>query len=74
VDLPATSEVLAELAGLSERRAEPEVAGDIAVSHLGGQVLEWFDVPDDPFAVSRSVPVDRIATFCRQVRVTFAMP
>jgi hypothetical protein len=49
------------------------VAGHVAVSHLGRQVLEWFDFPDDPLAVSRSVPVDRIATFCRQVGVTFAI-
>ena len=56
--------VLTELATVSERHAEPEIAICLSASCADQQILEWFDTPRDSFSVSLDVPDARVAESC----------
>ena len=61
--------VLAELARLSDQYAEPEVAEHLNVTLDGLSVLEWFDMPGDPFSVSTAVPEPKVRAFAARLGV-----
>ena len=69
--LPVEQTVLDALAALAEHHAGPEVAMYIAVSHHTSQLLEWFDVPSDPFSVAICIPDSTVDAFCSKTGVSY---
>jgi hypothetical protein len=61
--IPARPEVILKLAGLSERHAEPEVAEHVVAYCNDTIVLEWYDAPDDPISISKSVDEGSVVRF-----------
>jgi hypothetical protein len=55
------------LATLAERHAEPEIAIHIGAFTAGGSVVEWFDAPTDPIAVSPSVTPEAVSQFAKEL-------
>ena len=64
-------ELLADLALLSERHAEPEICDRCRVSRHSEPLLEWFDAFDNQMAIAREVPELRVRLFCRRLGATF---
>lgn len=58
---------MAALARLADDHAEPEIAIHLTAFTADGPVLEWFDAPHDPIAVSLSVEADAVSRFAREV-------
>jgi hypothetical protein len=70
VYVPVGDMQMATLATLAERHAEPEIAIHIAAFTPDGPLVEWFDAPDDPIAVSSSVPREAVSRFAQGLGVT----
>jgi len=68
--VPVGNRQMEALAALAERHAELEVAIHIAALATHGPLVEWFDAPDDPIAVSPSVPRGAVARFAEQLGAT----
>jgi hypothetical protein len=71
IHLAATSDILNELAAMARHHAEPEIAMHVAVSHGVTELLEWFDVPSDPFSVSLKIPEANVVEFCAKLGVRY---
>jgi hypothetical protein len=62
--IPISKETMRLLADLANHHAEPEIAGHVCVCSKTKRLLEWFDFPSDPFAVSLDVPEESVRRFC----------
>jgi hypothetical protein len=62
--VPATCEILYELANLSEGLVPQEVAVHIHVYHNGKVILQWYDAFMDNLYISKNIPEDKVASFC----------
>ncbi|HEY3026758.1 MAG TPA: hypothetical protein VGJ55_11465 [Pyrinomonadaceae bacterium] len=65
--MPATVENLLGLADLTERYAEPEVSNTLLVYHNDRIVLQWHDLPFDPFYVSTTIDESALKSFCDEL-------
>ena len=65
--IPINEKTMIKLAELANRHAGPEIAGHLAVSNLKERLLEWFDFPFDPIAVSPSISEESINRFCVEI-------
>ena len=64
--LPASPEILGDLADLASRHAHSEIADHCHVYTRDGMILQWYDAGDPgcPLNVGASVPEDRLREFC----------
>ena len=65
--VPVTDENLSVLARLAQSHAEPEIAMHMVVYSGSTVLLEWYDAGDDPMAISKDIPKDRVRTFCENL-------
>jgi hypothetical protein len=61
--LAADLSAIRDLLELAERHAEPEIAVHLIVLQSGGSLVEWYDLPEDPIAVSLAVEESAVARF-----------
>jgi len=64
-------ETLMLLSDMATRHAAPELAVHLGCYEDGVSLLEWYDLPDDPISVPRSVPEARVAAFAEACGVTY---
>ena len=69
--LPATPELLHELAGLAERCAAPELCFHLHVYRDHTVLLEWHDAFTGTFRVSKTIPRDNLESFCSVLGLSF---
>ncbi len=65
--LPINERAMARLTDLANSCAGPELATHIIVVHGSNSVLEWYDLPEDPIAISSSVGEPAVASFASVV-------
>ena len=58
---------IADLAALADKHAEPEVAIHLIVLQAGSSLVEWYDLPNDPIAVSLSIDEAAVKRFAEAV-------
>ena len=63
VDVPT----MVELERFAEQSAEPEIAIHLIVISEGLPLLEWYDAPDDPIAISNHVGENTVMAFARAI-------
>jgi len=68
--LPATPEVLTQLAELAEHCAGPEICSHLHVYRGRAVLVEWHDAFDPPFFLSKALCDDRLRSFRVQLNVT----
>jgi hypothetical protein len=71
VHLPASVQVLRELADHAERCAEPEICSHMHVYASGRVVVQWYDAFSAPCYVSKQLPAERLEAFCAELRTSF---
>ena len=69
--LPATHPNLTDLAEISERHAEPEIAIHVHVYKGDDILLQWHDALDDPMYVSKGIPEDKVKAFAAALAVDY---
>ena len=70
--IPLTIDNMTGLAALAEQHSELEIADHVHVYEGERVLLEWHDaLLDDPFLVSKSVPVERLEGFCKLLGVEY---
>jgi hypothetical protein len=65
--VPISELEMVRLAGLADEHAEPEIAIHLAAFRADGPWLEWFDAPDDPIALSSTMPPEAVAQFALEI-------
>jgi len=65
--LPLNARAMTRFTDLANSHAEPELAIHIIVIHGQDSVLEWYDLPEDPIAIARSVGEAAIGLFAATV-------
>lgn len=71
VHLPASHQVLQQLADHAERSAYPEICTHLHVVSAGRVVLQWYDAFATPCYASKELPAQRVETFCAELRTSF---
>ncbi|MGH6629130.1 MAG: hypothetical protein ACREB3_05320, partial [Burkholderiales bacterium] len=62
--IPIVQTIMAGLAQISARHAEPEVADHMVVYRASTVLLEWYDAGFDPIYLSREFEEAKVKTFC----------
>jgi hypothetical protein len=62
--IPITPENVAGLAELSEHYAVPEICDHLHVYKDGRMLLQWYDAPVDPLALSREISEKELKFLC----------
>jgi hypothetical protein len=71
VHLPASRQVLEELAKHAEGAAYPEVCTHLHVHAAGRVVVQWYDAFGAPCYVSKALPTERVEAFCGELGTSF---
>jgi hypothetical protein len=71
--VPATHEILTELAEIMDRHAEPELAIHVHAYREGQVLFEWHDATSDPIYVSDDIPEERICDFAQRLGTTYRL-
>ena len=65
--LPADQQTMTELAALAENCAQPEIAVHLVALHSSANIVEWYDIPDDPLGVTSTIAEDKVLSFASAV-------
>ena len=71
VFLPVTEPVTAGLAALADRHAAPEIALHLVAGHEAQVLLEWYDAPDSPLALTGKLEEASVARFAAAIGATY---
>jgi hypothetical protein len=69
--IPATSSVLRDLAQLAGQCASEELCDHLHLFTRAGIVLQWYDAFRAPLYVAKSVPRERLETFCAELHTSY---
>jgi hypothetical protein len=64
----ATEQFLSQIAGISEKHAEPEICGHFHAYSDGRGLMQWCDAFDLPLLIDESIPESKLQNFCRGLR------
>jgi hypothetical protein len=67
VCVPVGDAQMRGLATLAGRCAEPEIAAHVAAFSAEARLVEWFDAPADPIAISSRVEAEAVSRFASEL-------
>jgi len=70
----ATDQFLRELSALAKKHAGGEICDHFHAYNNGHGLIRWYDAfSGDPLLIAESIPEEQVQSFCRKLRVNYAL-